>query len=175
MTEAGHIAGTYILTQVPRFFKYDLTTSEILLVVGAGSILDLDFIFGTMKGMKGDEHHDLVTHTPIAAFILWLLFILTLGYKFSIIVRLMLLAALMLHLFLDEAGYWFNKLVFIKTKEIHQINWYYPAKKFTHNRQRTKNNYEVIRSYFSKRANVVFEVGLVIVAVLLYFLGKKIF
>ena len=46
MLTGGHIAMSYLLAETPKLFGLTLTNKEILTVIIAGNIIDLDFLVG---------------------------------------------------------------------------------------------------------------------------------
>ena len=73
MLPLGHIAFSYLISQLPRFRGKFLSTKEILFVIFAGSVFDLDLIiYPLFFGQSSVGHHFFVTHTPIAGLTLFI-------------------------------------------------------------------------------------------------------
>ncbi len=124
MLPFGHLGASYLLTQLAKPFKKKLLKKEILLIVFAGIILDFDIF----AGMALDKsHHDLITHTPFGATIVWLILILIFR-NISSLAKLLILASLLSHLVLDEIGYWLYCLKLQTIINQPQISWFYPLK-----------------------------------------------
>lgn len=168
MLTPGHIAASYILAKSTDLIGYKLSSQEILLVIAAGYALDIDFIVGSLFSKKGDEHHKFPTHTPLFSILLWIVFIAVAGSRVRYIIKLLTLASLLLHLVLDDIGYWFYKLGLQQISSYPQINWLYPFTKFEFS-TRNANNKRVLSEYLKKaKANVLLEILLVIIALILW-------
>ena len=167
----GHIAGSYLLAKSSQLLGYGISSREILSIVVAGNVLDLDLFFGFLLGKKGDQHHDFITHTPFMAVTLWTAFELFYGSNFSLTTNILILVSLLLHLVLDDIGYWFWKLGLREVSSYSQINWAYPFTKFQSAKKRIANNNETLNNYFRKaKANIVLEIVLALTAILIFIL-----
>ncbi len=120
MLPLGHLSASYLLTKLSK----KLSLKEILLIVFAGFVLDFDIFIGVALDKS---HHDLITHTPFGAIIVWLILVLIFK-NISSFAKLLTLTSLILHLILDEIGYWFYVLKFQTIVNQPQISWLYPLK-----------------------------------------------
>jgi len=62
MLTGGHIAISYLLAETPRLFGLTLINKEIISIIIAGNIVDLDFLIGFINGKTGEAHHQNLTH-----------------------------------------------------------------------------------------------------------------
>lgn len=171
MLTPSHIAVSYLLSQTPRLFGVEVSLSETILIIMAGNILDLDFIFGQFIGKRGDSHHNFPTHTPLAIVVIWVSFLVVYGWHLSLIINLLVLLSLFIHLVLDDLGYWLFRLRLQEESQYPQINWFYPLTKFQSQTRRTNNNSDVLSTYFNKsKANLILE-AVIIIAALWLFIG----
>lgn len=75
---------------------------------------------------------------------------------------------MLLHLVLDESGYWVCKLGLYKSQVNPQINWLYPFSGFRRNKVMTDNK-EVLRFYLINAWPVaLLELLLIFVAIIVY-------
>jgi hypothetical protein len=125
----GHLGFSYLLAQLAGWWGVELSAREVILVVITGSIVDID-LFVTFFVKKGVSHHNFVTHTPLGAFLIWLALIVGWGAYFSLLVSILLLAALLGHLALDDLGYWLSHWGFQNVPEYPRTNWLYPFRKY---------------------------------------------
>ena len=168
MLTGGHIAISYLLAETPRLFGLTLINKEIISIIIAGNIVDLDFLIGLANGKTGEAHHQNLTHTPFG--ILLLYFGWYLLFKPSFPLSILIIASMFLHLVLDEIGFWTYKLGFIKTKVNPQINWFYPFKSFPKIKMMTNNN-EVLKFYLLKAWPIVLtELILIITSLFVFFI-----
>ena len=65
MLTLGHLSASYLISQVPAIYGVPLTTTEQILVVGAGYVLDLDLLIAKFFVKREAYHHLLPTHTPL--------------------------------------------------------------------------------------------------------------
>jgi len=170
MLTPGHIAASYLIASGAKSLGFSISSSEIWQVIIAGNVMDIDFIIGQFTGKTGEAHHQNTTHSPLGALlilpILWLIFHPTMP-----IVALFLIA-LLVHLILDDIGYWMYKLRFYKTPTNPQVNWLYPITKFHKNKLIT-GNINVLNFYLFKAWPVAtLELILTLAALLLYFLTR---
>jgi len=156
-----------------------LTSADQILVVGAGYVLDLDLLIAKFFVKREAYHHLLPTHTPLFVIIFSMFAFILLKNVFSPTVQLLSFIAMMVHLVLDDIGYWFCKLGLQKVSEVPQIFWLYP---FDNRRQHYVKNWQfennvsnhgIIKSYLTKApANIISELLLFTFA-LLVFLSNK--
>lgn len=167
MITGGHIATSYLLAEGARHLGFPLTSSEVLQMIIAGNVMDIDFLAGLVTGKTGEAHHQNITHTPLGAFLLWT--ILFLIFQPSLIVSLLLLISLFLHLILDEIGYWIYRLKLYNTPTNPQINWLYPLTPF-HKNKLIKGNKEVLSFYLFKAWPVaLLELIFILIAIVVFF------
>jgi hypothetical protein len=171
----GHLAFSYILTQAARLFGWELPGSEIALVMIAGSLIDLD-LFVTFFIKKGMSHRNFITHTPLGAFLIWLIFMVLLGQYFSFKADILVLMALFGHLVMDDFGYWFCRWGLQQIENCSRISWLYPFKRY--------NNIGIIRQlgdvrgFFSDKylrvakASNISEIFLIIIAFGFFIYGR---
>lgn len=172
MLTPAHIASSYLLAESTRLFGYAPTGNDVLLIVAAGNILDLDFVIGSFLGKNGEEHHFFPSHTPIFATLIFfpVLFLQTINP----FIKPFIFLSLFLHLFLDDIGYWFQKIGLQNISKYHQINWLFPFSRNPKPSNLIRNNKELIANYLENaKANVVLEVLLVTSAVVVFFLLRK--
>ena len=168
MLTPAHIAASYLLSQVPSVMKIPITSSEVAAIVLAGNILDLDFLFGTLLGKRGDDHHNFITHTPIFSFTAWMIGYILFSSYFSQLAWIMILVSMLLHLVLDDIGYWFYKLGWQQISKYPQINWLYPLKDF-HKRIIPQSNNMALKEYLTKaRVNLIVETSLITAALFVF-------
>lgn len=170
MLTGGHIAASYLLTQGAKSFGVPLTENEVLSVVVIGNIVDLDLFVGFLTGKTGEAHHQNISHTPIGAVIFWT--IANVIVHPPIALSMVFLAALFLHLVLDDIGYWAYKLKLYKSLVYPQINWLYPIAKY-HKNELMKNNKTVLKYYLFKTWPIsILELVLIVIALATFFLSK---
>jgi hypothetical protein len=175
----GHLAFSYILSQLPRLWGRALEKRDVLLVVIAGIILDWDLIIAVLIGLGTANHHVLPTHTPLFASLLFVLGFLVFRCRYSSLTLKLAGAALFFHLVLDDIGYWFYKLGLQQESSYPQIFWLYP---FDQRRQAVLayigdvkyGGLSALYNYLTRASLSVFvELALVLVAVLLFFRSRK--
>ena len=168
MLTGGHVAISYLLAETPRLFGLTLTNKEIISIIIAGNIVDLDFLLGFVNGKTGEAHHQNLTHTPFGISLLYFGWYLLLQPSF--LLSILIIASMFLHLVLDDVGYWTYKLGFTKVEINPQINWLYPFKTFTKIKMMT-NNKEVLRFYLLKAWPIaLLELILIITALIIFFI-----
>lgn len=170
MLTGGHIAASYLLAQSAKSFGLPLTGNEILGVIAAGNIIDLDFFAGFITGKTGEAHHQNITHTPLGVIFIWtginLLFSPTTYFS------LLLLISMFLHLIMDEYGYWIYRLKLYKSVVYPQINWLYPFTKY-HKHELMKSNKSVLNYYLFKTWPISLTEAVLILVALAVFLTRK--
>ena len=179
MLTPGHLASSYVISQVPSFWGKPLTKKEVFLVIIMGYILDLDLLVAKFFGIEKTYHHLLPTHTPLFAVFLFVVVFIFLRRHFAPSALLLGGVALFSHLVLDDIGYWFYKLGLQEESSIPQIFWLYP---FDPRRGEAiaaifqeRAASEAVRLYLTKApVNVALETIFVILALLLYFSSSKI-
>lgn len=168
MLTGGHIAASYLLTETPKLFGIALTNKEIITIIIAGNIIDLDFLVGFFNGKTGEAHHQNLTHTPFGISLLY--FGLYLLFKPSFPLSILIIISMLVHLVLDEIGFWAYKLRLIKVKVNPQINWFYPLRSFPKLKMMTNNN-EVLKFYLLKAWPIaLIELILIIIALIIFFI-----
>ena len=125
MLPTGHLAATYILVRAGSAISQPLSLSETILVLASGAILDLDLL-GSIFLKK--PHHSLLTHTPLAIFLVWTTLVLVFGPDLSLTAKILILASLLLHLFLDQLVDWEVQKKWSGLEQAAKINWLYPFK-----------------------------------------------
>lgn len=172
MLPFGHLGASYLLTQLAKPFKKRLFLKEILLILFAGIILDFDIFAGIALDKS---HHDLVTHTPFGAVIVWLILILIFR-NISLLAKLLTLASLLSHLVLDEIGYWFYVLNLQAVINQPQISWLYPLRPLF-DRSVSSSFYSIgsfIWIYLNNaKANILLEIIFFGAALLMLWLNRK--
>ena len=168
MLPLGHLSATYILTQINK----KLSLKEILLILFAGIILDFDIFLGIALNKS---HHDLITHTPFGAIIVWLILIFIFSKSLSRPRKILILASLFLHLALDEAGYWLYSLGLQNIINQPQITWLYPLKSLFE--RSISSSYYSIGAFIwiylnNAKANVLLEIILFLIALIIFILNK---
>jgi hypothetical protein len=179
MLTLGHLSASYLISQIPTFYGAPISSSEQILIVGAGYVLDLDLLIAKYFVKREAYHHLLPTHTPLFVVTVSTVGFLLLQNIFSPLALFLSFVAMMVHLILDDIGYWFCKLGLQKISDVPQIFWAYPFDKrkqrYIKNWQHETDfsNYGTIKSYLTKApANVVSEL-LLFAAALLVFLDNK--
>ncbi|OGG25745.1 hypothetical protein A2960_05355 [Candidatus Gottesmanbacteria bacterium RIFCSPLOWO2_01_FULL_39_12b] len=179
MLTLGHLSASYLISQVPAIYGVPLTTTEQILVVGAGYVLDLDLLIAKLFVKREAYHHLLPTHTPLFVIIFSTLAFIFLKDVLSSTVLLLSFIAMMVHLVLDDIGYWFCKLGLQKLSKVPQIFWLYPfdnrRRHYVKNWQYETNisNYGMIKSYLTNApANVIFELLFFTLAILVFLSSK---
>ncbi len=166
MITGGHIAASYLLAEGAKQMGIPLTSIQVLGVLLAGNIIDLDFLVGLATGKKGELHHQNITHTPLGVVCIWIG--INTVFKIPLAYALVLLISLFVHLILDDLGYWIYKLNLHKVKTNAQINWLYPFTPFSYN-DRISNNKDVLIYYLTKAWPVaLLEVVLIVIALIIY-------
>lgn len=168
MLPPGHIAASYILLKSVELAGFKISGTEILLVLAASIVLDFDLL--PAQWLK-KNHHDLISHTPLGAFILWLILISLYGNHLSLGGQLLILASFFFHLVLDEAGFWLCRLRLQGISREPQITWLYPLVKFPRRKNQEILKPSFLKDYFRKaKANVFSEIILSLMALLMLWL-----
>ncbi len=168
MLTPAHIASSYLLSQVPCLFGQPLSSYDVTTVILAGNVLDLDFLLGYLRNKKGDDHHNFVTHTPLFVFVVWTICLLLFPHIFSSLLWMLIFVSAMIHLGLDDIGYWFCRFEWQKISKYPQINWLYPFAPFQ-SRKYHGTNRSLLKDYFQKaRVNVFLEVTLIFSAIVVF-------
>lgn len=166
MLTGGHVAVSYLLAESAKSFGLPLTGTDVLWTIVAGNIIDTDFFLGFLTGKTGEAHHQNITHTPIGVLLIVLGIILL--FHPSLTFSFLLFLALFIHLILDDIGYWFYKLNFLKSHVNPQVNWLFPITPF-HKNKLMKSNKDVLKYYLFKTWPVsLTEAGLIVLAVGLF-------
>jgi hypothetical protein len=165
MLPPGHIAASYILIKSVELTGFRISGAETLVVLAASIVLDFDLLPAQRLKIN---HHDLISHTPLGAFIFWLIFIFIAGNYLSFEGQLLILISLLLHLVLDEAGFWLCRLKLQGISREPQITWLYPWAKFPRRQNPGAFKLSFFKDYFQKaKANVFLEIVFVIIALTL--------
>lgn len=166
MITGGHIASSYLLAEGAKHLGLPLSSNEVLQIILAGNVVDIDFLIGLATGKTGEAHHQNITHTPIGTLLLFI--VLVLIFHPSPLLALLFLFSLFLHLILDDIGYWIYKFGLFKIPTNPQINWLYPLTAF-HKNKLIKGNKEVLRFYVIKAWPIaLLEFFLIILATIIF-------
>lgn len=168
MLPFGHLSASYILAETPSLFGQPLTPLETGLIILAGNAPDIDSLFIRFRKKSFGEHRISLTHTPFGVTFLWAIWMVAFGNRFSPIVDDTILAALYLHLFLDNTPYWLS-LLGLRDKTIHRIHWSYPFRPsgIKHKPRSLPNS---ISHYFSReKTSAIVEVLLATIALYLLY------
>ena len=171
MLTPGHIATSYILAKSTALFGFTPTPNETTLIIIAGNIIDIDFLFGLIRGKRDDQHHAYITHTPVGIIAIWMIWFILLGHAQLPFINVLIGLSLVLHLILDDLGYLFYRLKLQALSPYPQINWFYP---FTKSQvpQPPIYNQQTLKNYFSKtKMSALTELLLIAAALLIYFSG----
>lgn len=168
MLTGGHIAISYLLTEAPKLFGLTLSNKEIILIIIAGNIVDLDFLIGLVNGKTGEAHHQNLTHTPFGIFLIFFGSYLLL--KPPLLLSILIIFSMIFHLILDDIGYWVYLFGLTKIKINPQINWLFPFKSFPKIKMMTDNK-EVLKFYLLKTWPIVLlELIFIIIALIIFFI-----
>lgn len=135
---------SYLIAEGAKHFGIDLKNEQILQIIVAGNILDIDFLVGLLNGRKGELHHQNITHTPLGALIVGI--VLSIIFKVNLVISAIFLLSLFVHLLLDDLGHILAILGIYKRNPKLQINWLWPITKYP-NEDRMISNKEVLRYY----------------------------
>lgn len=157
MTNLAHLASSYLLVRLVQYFGFSLTPTEITAVLVAGNVIDLDSVVDIFQ-KKFADHHTFITHTPFGAILIWFAYLKFFFMAFSPFCHLLVLAALFLHLALDDSVWWFYQIKWQRSIAYPQINWFFPF-----NRQYRKGRFNqtswrgVKQDYLNAKVNIVLE------------------
>jgi hypothetical protein len=170
------------MVKLVELFGVKFSLPEAVVIIFSGIIPDLDLILGFIL-RRG--HHRLFTHTPIWMIIVWVAIIGLcglIGVELSLVAAILILCSLLLHLTLDDLGWWFHKLGLQSNNCGSQITWFYPLKKMPDDDEGRKIkattiiNYclESLPQYFKKYpANRWAEVAIVFVAIIVFLISNN--
>ncbi len=157
----GHLGLSYLISQAPRLRGRKLPWKEVIFLIFAGYVLDLDLF---ITGLNGINHHYLPIHTPFFALLLGALFFVLLRRHFSKTALWLVFPVLFGHLILDDIGHWFYLLGWQAITNVPQINWLYPFTAAVGDSVLLSFP-EIVRLYLTQApANVVLEIILIISA-----------
>ena len=169
MITGGHIAASYLIAEGSKALGVPLDSNQVLGVVIAGNLPDLDFLVGLVNGRKGEQHHQNITHTPIGVLLMWLVIVIL--FKTWSGLSLVLLVTMIAHLFLDDLGHMAAKLGIYKRVANPQINWLYPFTPYS-NHKLIMGTKDVLRHYLVEGWSVAVLEGTLIILALIVFLIK---
>lgn len=172
MLTPAHIAASYLISQIPLLFGKPLSTYEIIAVIVAGNIVDVDLLVGSFLNKRGDDHHRFFSHTPIFTLFLWVISFIFFRQSFQIIIWILIFIAGLVHLLLDDTGYWFASLGWQKISRYPQINWLYPFTSFQ--KRKDKRTYGMFfKDYLLyARINLLTETILIALAICVFLLQQ---
>lgn len=166
MITGGHIAISYLIAETSKQFGIVIDGNQILGVVLAGNLPDIDFFKGFFTGKWGENHHQNTTHTPIGILLVWTI-ILVFG-KIQLFYALIILFSMLVHLLLDDLGHILAKLNIFHQTPNPQINWLYPFTQYSKHKL-ISNNKEVLKHYLIDGWPIaIFEFILIIVATIVF-------
>jgi len=182
MLPFGHLAASYLISQIPGKNKQILNPKEIFVVLLAGIMFDFDFLLPNLFGYPGGTHHFFATHTPMAGIIYWLIMWIILRKLIRPRVFFLIALALLSHLVLDDLSYWLG-LIGWESRSWPQIFWGYPFDSrreywinyfFDHYQQHPYTNQDVWDSYFFRLPKLYYlEILLVIWAIFVFKVRKR--
>ena len=167
MLTGGHIAASYLLAESAKAIGIPLPNADVLNIIVAGNIIDLDFFIGFFNGKTGEAHHQNITHTPFGILLIW--GGMNLLFHPSIYVSILLFISLFMHLILDDVGYWIYRLKLHKFVVNPQVNWFYPFTPF-HTYPLVTNNKTILKNYLFKTWPIALIEFVLILAALVIFL-----
>ena len=148
MTPTGHIGASIILANSPRLIGKSLSQKQQLAIVIAGNYLDIDHLIPIYTSFA-QSHHNLPSHTPIFSIIVWAIYYFSYGKKHQPqYFNLMMLLAPLIHLGLDDLGYWLFMLGLNSMFSLPEINWFYPFSQFILKYTKITRPLEFIDAYF---------------------------
>lgn len=167
----GHLGLSYLISQSPGLLGKKLSTKEVIFLLVAGYILDLDLF---ITGLAGVNHHYLGVHTPVFALYLGLLLYFLLRGRISKTSSFLVFPVLLGHLVLDDIAYWFHVLGWQAWSQFPQIDWLYPFAVQGVTDFSQLNFLEIIRFYIIKApVNAVLEAVLVLVALFVFIFKQR--
>lgn len=178
MLPFGHLSAGYLIS---RLSSKKLLKKELILVLAASIILDLDLLLPPLFGFPHGAHHYFPIHTPLFVICFLLIFNLIFGHRFSSISLKLSALTLFFHLVLDDLSHWLS-LLNIGPYVPPQILWLYPfdprsvealryAQEIFINQQ--TSNLDIINSYlFHTPALFYLEILLTLITLVVYFHQK---
>ncbi|MBU1104871.1 hypothetical protein L6255_02365 [Candidatus Parcubacteria bacterium] len=121
MLPTAHTSVGFLISQIKIKGK-SLSIKEVLFVIFCANVFDLDLFYVYLGGQK-IYHHLLVTHTPLFAVFLIILFTLVLRLNWR--VALLSFVAMLSHFVLDDLSYWLY-FVGIAHEGKPEIFWLFP-------------------------------------------------
>lgn len=184
MLTPGHIAISYLISQLPIKRNEKLSSKEIIFVILCGNSFDFDFFLPPLFGYPGGIHHYFPTHTPIFGVILFLSLYLVLRKNFSKKTFVLAGLAMTSHLILDDFNYWLGLIGLDKgITTSPQILWEWPFNFFgrkktfqeaiEYYRQNPITNSDILAIYTKSKLFVI-EIITVFVAVIVFMRNKVI-
>ncbi|OGG08952.1 hypothetical protein A2154_00905 [Candidatus Gottesmanbacteria bacterium RBG_16_43_7] len=170
MITGGHIAVSYLLAESAKSLGIHLTNNEVIGIIIAGNITDIDFFAGFLNGKTGEAHHQNITHTPFGILLIW--GVMNLVFHPISYVSLLLLLSLLIHLILDDVGYWAYRTGIYKLAVNPQVNWLYPFTQF-HKQPLITSNKVVLRNYIFKAWPIALAEGILIVLAIIIFIVRN--
>lgn len=167
MLTGGHIAASYLLAETAKSLGVPLTGSYMFGIILAGNIMDIDFFIGFLTGKTGEAHHQNISHTPAGGLIFWI--VVNLIFHPTLVISLLLLIVMLVHLILDEIGYWGYRLKIYRSPVNRQINWLYPFMPF-HKFKLMMNTKNVLKYYLVNTWPIALtEVVIIFIALFIFF------
>jgi len=125
----AHLPASYLMVKIVGLFGFSFSLPEMVVIAISGAIPDIDLLLGFAL-RRG--HHRLLTHTPIWMVFIWLIVVVVCdlaGIGMSLTATVLVLCSLLLHLILDEFGWWSYLFGLQRNNCGPQIMWLYPIKK----------------------------------------------
>ena len=182
MSPAGHTAIAYLVSQSPRLKGKRLKINEILFILLAGNVFDLDYFVPSLFGFPRGTHHLFPIHTPLGGIFIFGILYLLFKKRFSKRIFSLAGIAMALHLVADDFGHWLC-LLGVENFVSPQIFWLYPFDPrrdgeiarilATHNINQY-SNYNILKKYFFSTPKLFFtEMAVTISAIIVFTLTKK--
>lgn len=169
MLPFGHIAASYLVADIgSKLFQIQLDQQSMLYIIASGNIADLDFITGIFNKKTGELHHQNITHTPVGLLCFYIIIFILIRPNVNL--SILILISYLLHLLIDDLGYWLYKFKLNSINEHPQINWLYPFQKLRFNKELMINNYSVLIKYMT---TPVFKLEIFTVFASLIYILKK--
>ena len=177
----AHLPASYLMVKFVELFGISFSLSETAIIAISGIIPDFDLILGFIL-RRG--HHRIFTHTPIWMVVIWLVIIglrELIGVGLSLSAIILILCSLMLHLVLDDLGWWFHRLGLQSNNCGPQIIWLYPIQKMPNDENQNLKitsivNYclESLPEYFKRYpANRWAEIIIILTAVIVFIISNN--